>query len=390
MSSYPERVLCVDDESNILEAMRRTMSSHFQLVTALGGEDGMARLRDDGPFAVVVSDLRMPVVDGISLLRFASEVSPATVRLMLTGNADIENAILAVNEGHVFRFLTKPCPASTLRTAIVAAIEQHRLVTAERVLLEQTLRGSIRSLVEMVSLVHPAVGAQTSRVRRVVVQLAEALAAPDVWRIEIAALLSHLGSVTLPAATVEKVHLGRELLTQEQSLLAHAPEVAARVIANIPRMESVQSALMYQGVRWDGGNSPVPGVREAQIPLASRLIRIATDLDLLESRGMPRRRAISVLEGRDGWYDPEALAALAQLARAEEAAQVEVVAVHALRPGMVFAEDFADAQGSLLVAHGAEVTPALMDRIRDYWDETLRGRAVRVHPAPQEPLDKAA
>lgn len=378
-----ERVLCVDDEPNILEAIRRSMSNEFELVTAPGGEEGLRMLRDEGPFAVLMTDLRMPVVDGISLLRTAAEEHPDTVRVLLTGHADLDHAMLAVNEGRIFRFLTKPCASSVVRAAIVASIQQHRLITAERVLLNQTLRGSIRALFEMVSLVHPAVGAQTARIRRSVVQMAEALHADDLWHIEIAALLSNLGSVTLPAPTVEKLHMGRELLAHEQRLAEKTADVAARVIANIPRMDEVQSALVYQSVRWDGSNAPSPHLVGEGIPLAARLIRIATDLDLLESRGLTRLRAIGILESRPGTYDPNALEVLRSLAQAAlEQESVDVVAIRGLRLGMVLAEDFTDSGDSLLIARGAEVTQPLLDRIREFWDESQLVRSVRVVRPP--------
>ncbi len=373
------RVLCVDDDGNILEAMKRTMRDAFTLVTALGGEDGMARLDSEGPFAVIVSDLRMPVVDGVTLLAHAREVSPTTTRILLTGHADVEQAIRSVNEGNVFRFLTKPCAGSVLRAAILAGIEQHRLVNAERVLQEQTLRGSIRAMTELLSLVHPLVGAQTSRVRRLVVEMATALALDDVWRVEVAALLANLGLVTVPHATVERLHAGESLSEREEEQLARAPETAAKVLANIPHMEEVQSVLLYQRTHFDGSHSPVPGVKGEKLPMAARLLRLVVDFDQLTSHGLPARQSLDVLSGRRGRYDPKLLELLGRL-RAESGPRFESrrVVVRTLRCGMVFDEDFRNHEGRVLVGRGAEVVPAMLDRIREYWDESLLARSVGV------------
>ena len=284
------RVLFVDDEPNILEAVRRSIRGPYEIVTALGGEEGLRRVDQGPPFTVVVSDLRMPVVDGMLLLKHVRERAPETIRILLTGNADTEAAIAAVNDGQLFRFLTKPCPGSVMRSALAAAMEQHRLITAERVLLQQTLRGSIRALAEMISLVHPQVSAHTSRVRRLVVEVGTRMQAEDLWQIEVATLLAHLGWVTLPTSTVAKLHLGAELAPGEDMIVRRVPEIAAQLLANIPRMEEVQSILMYQNAGYDGQGSPVPSILGERIPLGARLLKAATDFDMLESRGRSCRR----------------------------------------------------------------------------------------------------
>lgn len=379
MNAGRERVLCVDDDGNILEAMRRTMSGSFTIVTALGGRDGLAKLDSEGPFAVVVSDLRMPVVDGITLLKHASEHAPATTRMLLTGQADMQQAILAINEGNVFRLLTKPCAGSVLRAAIAAGIEQHRLVTSEKVLQEQTLRGSIRALAEILSMVHPLVGAQTSRVRRLVVELAETLELPDLWRVEVAALLANVGYVTIPHATIEKMYAGKPLSPIEEAQVAQAPEAAAKLLANIPRMEEVQSALFFQRAHFDGGDSPVPGVCGERIPMAARILRLATDFDTLTSHGSTPRQAVDQLVAQARWYDPRVLQVLRDRFSAPAGAPVpRSVAVGALVPGMVFDEDFRGPDGRVLVGRGTEVTESMLGRMREYWDGALLDRSVDV------------
>lgn len=135
-----ERILCVDDEPHILEAFQRQFREQFAIETAVGGERALAAIAEHGPFAVVVSDLRMPDMDGIRLLSTIRERAPETVRILLTGYADLQAAIEAVNAGHIFRFLTKPCPSETLAKALEAGLAQYRLITAEKALLEQTLK----------------------------------------------------------------------------------------------------------------------------------------------------------------------------------------------------------------------------------------------------------
>ena len=140
-------VLCVDDEPQILAAIEATLRRHFSVTTATSGADGLRRLADGGPFAVVVSDFAMPDMNGAEFLARVREVAPDAVRLLLTGQATVEGAIAAVNEGNVFRFLTKPCPPPVLLRALEDAVEQTRLVTADRALLEQKLESMSAHLV---------------------------------------------------------------------------------------------------------------------------------------------------------------------------------------------------------------------------------------------------
>jgi len=113
-----QKILFVDDDANILAAFRRHLRKRFHFDTALGPEEGLKAVVEKGPYAVVVSDLRMPKMDGIEFLTHVKEIAPDTVRMMLTGHADLHNTIEAVNEGNIFRFLTKPCPVDELSKAL--------------------------------------------------------------------------------------------------------------------------------------------------------------------------------------------------------------------------------------------------------------------------------
>lgn len=373
------RVLCVDDEPNILEAMRRTLSQHWEIVTARGGEEALGLLHEHANFAVIVSDLRMPTVDGVSLLHSASERCPETVRILLTGHADTHSAISAVNDGRIFRFLTKPCQGSVLRTAIAAGVEQHRLITAERVLLDQTLRGSIRALVELLSLVHPLAGAQTSRIRRLVNAMADIVGAEDRWSIEVSAMLAHLGYATLPIATVLKVHEGKPLLSNEQRMVEQMPGIAARLVASLPRMEGVQAVLVHQNLPFEGEGAPGARPRGRDIPLGARMLRLASDYDALEVRGLPHDEALEELAARRGQYDPELLEALRlYLASSAPVQRTRVLRVRDLEAGMVLAEDLRDEEGTLLLARGMEATRHAIERALEHSDETIHSRLIRV------------
>ena len=160
-----EQILFVDDDQRILDAFRRQLGERYAVHTAVGPEEGLQAISKAGPYAVVVSDMRMPGMDGIAFLKRVRSQSPCSVRVMLTGHADLATAVEAVNEGNIFRFLSKPCRPDVMSSVLDSAIEQYRLQTLERDLLEKTLRGSINVLTEILSLVNPVAFGRASRVR---------------------------------------------------------------------------------------------------------------------------------------------------------------------------------------------------------------------------------
>jgi DNA-binding NtrC family response regulator len=127
MSEALPRVLCVDDEPNILRALTRSLHGRFELVTAVGPHAGLEALEREGPFTVVLSDMRMPGMDGVEFLTKVSQRWPQTVRMLLTGMGDTDAADRATREGVIYRTLAKPCPVDDLRDALSVAVAFARM-----------------------------------------------------------------------------------------------------------------------------------------------------------------------------------------------------------------------------------------------------------------------
>ena len=119
------RVLCVDDEPFVLEGLKHQLERHYEVVTAISGKAALKELASGREFSVVISDMQMPEMNGADFLEQVRKRSPQTVRILLTGHADMEAAAQAVNRGNIFRFLLKPCAAKDLQKAIQEACE-HR------------------------------------------------------------------------------------------------------------------------------------------------------------------------------------------------------------------------------------------------------------------------
>lgn len=317
---------------------------------------------DEEEFAVVVSDLRMPKMDGIEFLTKAMEQAPDATRVLLTGNADVSAAIAAVNEGNIFRFLSKPCPASSLIPAISCAAEQHRLVTAERILLQKTLLGSVKMLTEVLALANPTAFGRATRIKQRAGAVAEQFGEPERWKIEMAAMLSQVACITLPVETLERLYKGEELGPEDQAMSDRLPEIAESLLGNVPRIDDVCAMLRHQNEPFEREAAGKEG-----IPLGSRILKAVIDLDVLESQDIPPETALEMIRAVPGEYDPRVLAALGSVNVATTCdEEILELSISELRSGMVLLDPVRGTDGRLLVAHGQEVSVGLLERLKNF------------------------
>jgi len=358
-----ERILFVDDEPNVLEGIRRTLRKQGDLFTAASGADGLRMLSAEGPFALVVSDMRMPLMNGAQFLAKVREQAPETVRMILSGQADLQATIAAVNDGHIYRFLSKPCPTDQLLGAIDDGLRQYRLLTAEKVLLEQTLNGSVQMLIEILGMVQPAASARAARLQRYVIDLAAALGLAERWQWGLSALVSQIGCVALPKEILSKAEADQKVSDEERRLYESHPEVAGKLLAAIPRLEDVAAIVTAQFGEPNWGGQP-EDVRQWDIRGIGRLLlRAASEFDRLTMRGMTREAAIESLRTSKLAFPQFILKALSTLSRTGQDRVVRQVRLLDLAVGMILDEDLVSPKGIRLVPMGQEVTRALIVRL---------------------------
>ncbi len=358
-----DKILFVDDEVHILDSMRRQLRKRFNIETAESGQKALEILKTNGPFSVIVSDMRMPIMDGVELLATIKDMYPDTVRMMLTGNADQETAIEAVNKGQIFRFLNKPCSVATLVTSLALAQHQYRLITAERELLDKTLKGSVKVLSELLSFASPAAFSSGLRIRALVVQMAEAMAIDQVWQLEIAALMSQIGCVTLPKEIIDKLYANIQLDEEEQEMYDDHPQAGAGLLENIPRMEGVTAIIRNQLKDFDEYESDDAEIEETD--LGAQIIRVVFDYDLLLYQGVSHRDAVRHLLRQDS-YNPEIVKHLGKIKKTDDQAQVVSLKIKDLTVGMVAEDDIIAKNNTLLAPKGQEITWPVLQGLRNF------------------------
>lgn len=359
-----DRILFVDDDPNILAAYQRQLRRRLNIDVAPDAETALKMLKDNGPYAIVVTDLHMPRTDGIQLLAKAREIAPWTIRIMLSGSPDQRSTIEAINEGHIFRFLTKPCLPDAFARAIEAGLAQYALGMAERDLLEKTLAASVNVLTETLSLVNPAAFGRATRLKRYVRHVARQLKLENPWQLEVAAMLSQVGCVTLAAETLEKVYAGEELTVQERAAYDTHPMVGSRLLSTIPRLEDVSRMIARQNEAYTEEESAA-SYREDPVTTGARLLRIALDFDDRLFRGKPADVALLEMTQRRQ-HHPTLLAALENIRLGERDLEPRLVRVNELRLRMLLDADVRSRHGMLLVARGQEVTLSVLECLRNF------------------------
>jgi len=358
-------ILCVDDDANILDGLRRQLRKKFQIHTAPGASEGLETIIKSGPFDVVVSDFQMPGMNGIEFLTKVRAISSETVRIMLTGQSDFSTALAAVNQGNIFRFLVKPCTPLILEKVLEAGIEQHKLLISERQLTQQTLLGCVQVLVDVLSIVQPEAFSRATRVRRYVRQIAGELGLAGTWQLETAAMLSQIGWITLPPHLLADAAEHKISSEDLPAFLTHA-SAAARMIEKIPRLDLVARIIEKQHVPLKG-LSPAPTLAAPILAAAGgQILKAAIDFDELRYKGLAHEEALRLMRLEPGHYMPEILVAMASIEKTEASDEIRLLQVSGLKAGMILEEDLKSKSGLLVLGKGQEVTATFVQRLSNF------------------------
>lgn len=359
-----DKILFVDDELAVLNGYERLLHREFEVSIALGGEQGLASIRGNGPYAVVISDMRMPGMNGAQFLSQVRQKAPDTVRMLLTGYADLNAAMDAVNEGNIFRFLTKPCEKELLVKALTTGVEQYRLVRIEKELLEKTVMGCIKVLTDVLSAASPEAFGKSRRIAYYVRHLVVKFGLPSIWRFEAAATLSQLGCITLDSELIQQAYTGTKMSPENQARFNAHPQAGMELLACIPRLEPIAWMIGQQLTR--SIPNAVPGVLEdaaKEIVLGAKILKLALAFDDLRIKRISIEDAIGNLQIRRSEFGQDLISGLNDIVPPVAKMALRKVSSLKLAVGMVVEQEIRTREGMLLVAKAQEITPTLLIKL---------------------------
>jgi response regulator RpfG family c-di-GMP phosphodiesterase len=346
------KILMVEATANPLGSLPQTLAKRFELDAVVGLEDALKAVRQHGPYAVILIDYRMPKRDGLAFLGAVAAAQPETVGILMVSNAEIPQAQGALAESQIFRYVVKPASADTLSRHLDAGLTQYKLQTAEQSFLQDTLHGAIQALTDVLSLANPAAFGRALRVQGLVHRLSKAILIPQFWEVDMAAMLSHIGCVSLPKTVLEKIGAGKDLAVDERKLFDSHPTVGAGLLANIPRMGLVAEIIRKQHARFD--TTP---------PFGARVLKVVLDYDTLANRGENSGAILSRMRATKGVYDPELLDAFESTIPVNTGYVRRRVTMRELKANMILEENIVSVDGMLLLAKDAELNEANIYRL---------------------------
>jgi response regulator RpfG family c-di-GMP phosphodiesterase len=425
-------VLLVDDEANILSSLRRLLRPDgWQILTANGGEEALTVLRSQ-VVDLVISDMRMPVMDGAQLLAQVRQHWPATMRILLTGYADIKSTIAAINQGQIYRYIAKPWNDDDMRSVVEDALKLRGLEqdnqrlrdltllqneelkalnssledkvrirtedlrqTNERLVaihekLKKSFITSIRVFSNLIELRAGGLSGHGRRVADLAKRLGEKMGLPaaDVQDIMLAGLLHDIGKIGFPDKLLAKPVTRMD--AEELALLRKHPVKGATALMALEDLQGVAKLIRHHQERFDGLGYP-DGLSGLAIPPGARVLALARDFfsvqtgDFAERKLTPEEAQAWTIKGRGTRYDPQVVDAFLELVQKPPVPAPRFVQVKTkdLKPGMVLARDFTSDKGVLLLAADYLLDSTLIRQIHELEESEGTPIVLTVH-APKD------
>lgn len=439
MVAEPSVILFIDDEANILSSLKRLFRPHgYRILTADGGAAGLALLEQErGAVDVVVSDMRMPGMSGAEVLEQVRLKWPEAVRILLTGYADINSTIAAINRGEIYRYIAKPWNDEEILLTVRDALERKQL-KAEKLRLEAlTLRQNeelrelnanleekvrqrteaLRQTMDQLSVAHEklkkgfftsiqvfanlmelregSIAGHSRRVADLARNLAKklGLSSSETQDVVVAGLLHDIAKIGLPDHLLSKPF--STLTSEERAEFIKHPAKGAAALMALEQLANSARLIRAHHERFDGLGYPA-GLKGAEIPHGARILALVNDYDALQGgRLVPKKLSPDgaldvIVEGRGKRYDPVMVDAFVEMMgkapQAESYGPEIVVSAAKLEVGMVLTRDLVSREGMLLLARDYVLDDSLIAQIRNF--EEVEGRTVELHVRPDKLGDK--
>jgi CheY-like chemotaxis protein len=360
------RVLCVDDDALLLDILTRTIGGDYEVLISSSGAEALQLIENSEPIQVVVSDHRMPGLSGAQFLQTVREKYPLIVRVLLTGETDLVEAVAAMNQAGLFRFLLKPAARPVLLDTLRAAVAQYQLQVAERELLQKTLIGTMRALSDVLAIANPIAFGHVGRIQELALAVANQMKLPEQWPLEFASLASQLGHIALPERTLRRLYAGDSLSPQESAQVTQSALVAERILKRIPRLGPVTDILssLATGRKSDGSRTCES--------IGAEILRVVSAYEAVERTTSSRDTAVHRLRAQAARFDPGVVNALTELLGLKLAEDETIeVPIDRMCVDMIVAQDVCTRTGALLVPRGYRVSESFMARLGNFNHDLL-------------------
>ena len=366
--SKSSNILIVDDNQtnrNLLQDLVVTLG-HIPYVA----ENGLAALDHIKKHIpdIVLLDILMPKMDGYEVLNRmkADKHSRHIPVIMISAVDEIKSVVRCIEKG-ADDYLTKPFNPTLLKSRIGACLEKYRLIKAKQEFLEKTLRGSIKVLTNTLSFLNPVAFGKASRKCRLVGKIAKEMKVKKTWELEIAAMLSPLGCITVPPVILDKISRGVQLLPKEEKIFSEHPKIGHDLIANLPHLAKAAKIIANQNKHYDfDQEASASSYSETDVPFGVQVLRVAKDFEDFVSSGIKPADALNRIRDKEKHYNQSIVDALSSLVSGKPTEKIRFLKIKELSVGMIFMENITTTSGQILCPKGTEVHKFLLERLKNF------------------------
>ena len=327
-------ILVVDDTKANIDLLVELLGSSYEVSVALDGKMALDLVESDKPDLVLL-DIMMPEMDGYQVLeRMKRDEALRNIPVIMISAIDEMKSVVRCIQNGADDYLVKPFDATLLKARIGACLERKHYHDLESEILEKTLSGSVRVLMEILSTVNPVAFSLTSNVRQCVRLMTKTLKLDKAWQFELAALLSQIGCVTIPPDAMEKYFKGRPLSESEKEMFALVE-------------------------------------KRDEVEIGSQMLKVAVDYSVSAQKGTPPKEILEKFRKSPTAYDPLLVDCLGSLDREKDKKKTGLISIEGLKNGMVIGENVLGKDKQLIASAGMEVTPAIRTRLMNFFRSGL-------------------
>ena len=342
MTEHKYDVLFLDDDPNILRAIRRNLRGKFEICISETVEDALSKV-DEMEFPVIVSDMKMPGMNGADFLIKVKEKQPDAIRILLTGESGLEEAIKAINESDIYKFLTKPCPTEKLISTLDSALRLYRSAHIEELIMDKSVKGFVYIISDLMNIISPEIFKKSRDVSRIAKSSQTNFPINDKWSFEVASLVMYLGSIHYKIYAYDKFY-GTKAMVEILNK-------SATLVFKIPKFEEVHNIL------FDLANFYKDKVVIDQLDCDSKVLKLIIDYYHMVSHKNFKPQFLSM-------YSKEVVLKIPEMLGKKAQAVEKSVSADQLKINMSAAENIVTISGSILVNKGEKITQENLDVLK--------------------------
>ena len=354
-------IMVVDDQPANLKLMEDMLSGEGYSVRSFPRGRLALTAAGQHPPDLVLLDINMPEMDGYEVCRrLKSDPELAAIPVIfLSAVKETEDKVRALRVGGV-DYITKPFQLEEVQARVETHLALRHARRKEKELLERTLNGAMRTLLDLVQITAPGISARSETIRRMVVHMAPRTESEGLWQFELAGMLALIGCICLPPDAFDRAYLGEEASEEEMRMFLAHPETGARLLSNIPRLEGVANMIRCQ---LTAGGVKLP---EDPAERGACMIRLATEIDRRLLKGMRFAGALAQVRSMARGFPPELLKTLDDYAPPVAAFEIRRLKAHEIRESMSLEDDLLTKDGSMILQKGTALNLTLVERVRNF------------------------